>query len=684
MLPQLPDSLAALAELDVDGQGVALTRLAKRLDQRVSLLMREYTLLGELSIGGVAGPGWVRLECAADSGRWTAHLTESGRAHCKAAMNENDDLPAALRLLPVLRVSPMNTAESRQDQVAVEMPVALVFNGISHAVMMATPADLEAFALGFALSEGLLLSREECFGIEVQTGTDGCEVHLQVAAAAEMRLKEQRRSLVGRTGCGLCGIDSLRRLDLAPPPLAAAPAPIEAAPLLRAFAQLPAMQPLNTQTGAHHAAAWVSPEGQVLRVMEDVGRHNALDKLLGQRLLDQQRCDDGSGFVIMSSRASYELVLKCARLGVPALATISAPTSLAVDIATRAGMLGRLTLRTGRTLLFTDLLESAHISEISGTTGCALRDKEVLQADHIHLNPFDRDADPPCVSLLEVVNARDALQEINALRRKTQKHEFISFGGRQAVDDARGRAKCTQRTNHSFTVDRIVPDPNIEVLCGSRVAMQTHSMPADNQILGLRFVESFQEIEEIRQLTKRRRRTGIRHSGSVPNRITPTGHSPRGRNPASTSCPERRNTKRNRSSGAIEAASSTSASAISSKLRNLAEYQSLLRRLAAALCCEPGRFPRDESFTSCIIAHLLFAERLAARASNQGRAPWLPRAGRYSAATRSFGDGLFLAKLELRLRKDVELQREAPVLVLEGDPRAVPVALAACRWCWMT
>ncbi|MDC6169927.1 formate dehydrogenase accessory sulfurtransferase FdhD, partial [Paucibacter sp. XJ19-41] len=113
---------------------------------------------------------------------------------------------------------------------------------------------------------------------------------------------------------------------------------IAPAAVARTFAQLPALQPLNAQTGAHHAAAWATPDGDLLLVMEDVGRHNALDKLLGRRLMDGQRCDDGGGFVIMSSRASYELVLKCARLGVPALATISAPTTLAVDIARRTGL----------------------------------------------------------------------------------------------------------------------------------------------------------------------------------------------------------------------------------------------------------------------------------------------------------------------------------------------------------
>ncbi|GAB4570089.1 MAG: formate dehydrogenase accessory sulfurtransferase FdhD [Rhizobacter sp.] len=235
-------------------------------------------------------------------------------------------------------VQRVGDAQPQNDRIAAEVPVALVFNGISHAVMMATPADLEAFALGFALSEGLLASRAECRGIEVLQGAEGIEVQLEVASAAAARLKEQRRNLVGRTGCGLCGIDSLKQLDLAPAPLEppAWVSRLSPATVLRAFAQLPALQPLNALTGAHHAAAWVTPEGQIVRVMEDVGRHNALDKLLGQRALDKQPFDDG--FIIMSSRASYELVCKCARMGVPLLATISAPTTLAVDIARRAGL----------------------------------------------------------------------------------------------------------------------------------------------------------------------------------------------------------------------------------------------------------------------------------------------------------------------------------------------------------
>ena len=238
------------------------------------------------------------------------------------------------RAVPVLR----NGTLAETDSVAVETPVALVFNGISHAVMMATPADLEAFALGFALSEGLLTSRAECYGIDVVEGDAGIEVQIEVATAAEVRLKDQRRSLAGRTGCGLCGIDSLTRLDLAPERLAppAWAATLPPAVVQRALAGMGGLQPINAATGACHAAGWSDPDGVIVDVAEDVGRHNALDKLLGRRT--QAGLSNADGFVVMSSRASYELVRKCARLGVPALATISAPTSLAIDIANQAGL----------------------------------------------------------------------------------------------------------------------------------------------------------------------------------------------------------------------------------------------------------------------------------------------------------------------------------------------------------
>ncbi|MFT4241563.1 MAG: formate dehydrogenase accessory sulfurtransferase FdhD [Acidovorax sp.] len=227
--------------------------------------------------------------------------------------------------------------------VAAEVPVALVFNGISHAVMMATPADLEALAIGFALSEGIVEHPEDCRGVEAAIHGAGtvdaaCSVQIEIAPRQFARLKEHRRMLAGRTGCGICGIDSLQALDLHPAPL---PAPawreqLDMDTIQRAFGALAQRQVHNARTGALHAAGWATPGGQLTDVLEDVGRHNALDKLLGRLALAGRLGEPG--FVVMTSRTSYELVRKCARLGVPALATISAPTGLALQLAREAGM----------------------------------------------------------------------------------------------------------------------------------------------------------------------------------------------------------------------------------------------------------------------------------------------------------------------------------------------------------
>lgn len=228
------------------------------------------------------------------------------------------------------------------DTVAAEVPVSLVFNGISHAVMMATPQDLEAFALGFALSEGLLDSPADCYGVEVEDlvaqAVRSITVHLEVSARCFARLKERRRSLAGPTGCGVCGVDSLAALDLAPPRMARPDwvAGLQTATVLDALAAMPARQVLNAACGSLHAAGWVTPEGALTDVLEDVGRHNALDKLLGARAQAGRLGE--AGLVVMSSRASYELVRKCARLQVPVLATISAPTDLAIQTAEAAGL----------------------------------------------------------------------------------------------------------------------------------------------------------------------------------------------------------------------------------------------------------------------------------------------------------------------------------------------------------
>lgn len=235
------------------------------------------------------------------------------------------------------------SGEAQPRQIAAEVPVAMVFNGISHAVMMATPQDLAEFAVGFALSEGIVERPEDCRDLEVLVHAQGtpdasCAVHMEIAPRQFARLKERRRVLAGRTGCGVCGIDSLQALDLHPEPLAA-PAwreGLHAATVLRPFAALGARQVLNAHAGSLHAAGWARPDGHLTDVLEDVGRHNALDKLFGRLALTGRLGE--AGFVVMTSRASYELARKCARLGVPALATISAPTSLALQLAREAGI----------------------------------------------------------------------------------------------------------------------------------------------------------------------------------------------------------------------------------------------------------------------------------------------------------------------------------------------------------
>ena len=223
------------------------------------------------------------------------------------------------------------------DHVAEEIPVALVFNGISHVVMMATPRDLEAFAYGFALTEGVVASAAAIFDCEVFLRADSAEVAMTIAQEDFVRLKDRRRALTGRSGCGVCGIDSLEMLDLQPEALPPALITVDLPrALVKAADGLRAHQALMQATGGVHAAAWCTPEGEIVHVFEDIGRHNGLDKLIGHLAL--QGTDLRRGFVFLSSRGSYELARKAARMRIPLLATISAPSSLAIRIATEAGM----------------------------------------------------------------------------------------------------------------------------------------------------------------------------------------------------------------------------------------------------------------------------------------------------------------------------------------------------------
>ncbi|MDT7838535.1 formate dehydrogenase accessory sulfurtransferase FdhD [Aquabacterium sp. OR-4] len=231
-------------------------------------------------------------------------------------------------------------AVRQADALAEELPVALVFNGITHAVMLATPTDLADFALGFGLTEGLLAQAGELYGVDEVRVDHGIELRLQVASACEWRLKERRRTLAGRTGCGLCGTDSLAQVRQVLPVLPAVA--LQPAALGRAQRDLRQWQRLQQSTGATHAAAWCAADGTVGVVREDVGRHNALDKLVGALQRGPQALSAAAvaqGFVCITSRASFEMVQKTARAGVSALAAVSAPTALAVDTAWACGLL---------------------------------------------------------------------------------------------------------------------------------------------------------------------------------------------------------------------------------------------------------------------------------------------------------------------------------------------------------
>ena len=221
-----------------------------------------------------------------------------------------------------------------EDVVAEEVPVAMIYNGISHVVMLATPQDLEDFALGFSLAEGILSSPKELYSIEVVEQASGIELRMEVASERFAQLKDRRRSMTGRTGCGLCGAESLAQALRLPSNVNASKEVFDKEVLLKALESAANQQVLQAKTGATHASFWVQTTGEITMVREDVGRHNALDKLLGACAKQHKE----EGFVLTTSRASYEMVQKVAVAGVSMLAAISAPTGLAIRVAEQCGV----------------------------------------------------------------------------------------------------------------------------------------------------------------------------------------------------------------------------------------------------------------------------------------------------------------------------------------------------------
>ena len=250
----------------------------------------------------------------------------------------------------------------RQDTLAKEVPVALVYNDIAHTVMMCSPRDLEDFAMGFSLTEGIIDKPADIYGIDIEEVCNGMEARIELATRCFVALKDHRRTLTGRTGCGICGAEqiqqvykNIKKLDRT--------LTVNANQLDGCLQQLYEAQELGKQTGSTHAAAFFSAEGKLLAIREDVGRHVALDKLLGWHA----KADKPQGFIVVTSRASYEMVQKTVSCGIEMLVAISAATDLAVQMAEQYNLTlvgfareSRATIYSGKERLLTPLLSSVH------------------------------------------------------------------------------------------------------------------------------------------------------------------------------------------------------------------------------------------------------------------------------------------------------------------------------------
>lgn len=225
--------------------------------------------------------------------------------------------------------------ERKQDYIAEEVPISLIYNGMPHVVMLATPTNLEEFALGFSITEGIIKSPQELLSVRIYNRSNGIEVQLKIPDHRFQCMTDKGRNLTGRTGCGLCGASTLKQAIRQPKPVNGE-LTLCAEDLRAALTDISNHQKLNQITGAVHAAAWVVPRQGIISIREDVGRHNALDKLIGFLLRNDK--DLSAGFIIVTSRASYEMVQKTAWVGITLLAAISAPTGLAIRLANETGL----------------------------------------------------------------------------------------------------------------------------------------------------------------------------------------------------------------------------------------------------------------------------------------------------------------------------------------------------------
>ncbi len=257
--------------------------------------------------------------------------------------------PYQKRTINTVKKSPTQQLDIRQqvDCLAVETPVALVYNGISHTVMMCTPMELEDFAYGFSLTEGIIDQPSDIYGIDIITSCQGIEVQIELATRCFVRLKELRRTLTGRTGCGICGSEQLSQVTKKLAKLHRT-LTFDLNRLDDCLTQIQNAQMLGKQTGSTHAAAFFDPQGDLLAIREDVGRHVALDKLLGWHA----KAGKPQGLVLVTSRASYEMVQKTVTCGIEMLIAISASTDLAVKMAEDCDLTLIGFARTGRATIY--------------------------------------------------------------------------------------------------------------------------------------------------------------------------------------------------------------------------------------------------------------------------------------------------------------------------------------------
>ena len=246
-------------------------------------------------------------------------------------------LPAELQTVRQVSVQreQVGAVEQVTDYVAEERPVALHYYRLPYVVMLASPADLEDLGVGFTLSEGIVDAADEIRGVELVRDGENLAVHLNITGDRLSRILQRQRNLTGRTGCGLCGVESVEEA-IRHPAAVGAGVRVTSAEIHAELAKLQTQQPLNLKTGSVHAAAWALPGKGIQLVREDVGRHNALDKVIGA--LTRAKTDLSAGYLIITSRASYEMVQKAATVGVSLVVAVSAPTALAIDLATETGV----------------------------------------------------------------------------------------------------------------------------------------------------------------------------------------------------------------------------------------------------------------------------------------------------------------------------------------------------------